>query len=420
MRLTKNSKNLMLYLTKHKFFNHTIKSKKTDSILIQLFNDILESYKFLVSLKQSKDNYYNVSTKKLITSTQIVKPQNFNANSFPEIIRRHIDEFSIYEINYSFSLFDRNIKIFFTVEEDNIELKIDTLNKYVDTIVMWLYIINQYASKQCATNISIYFYFTSLEKTLPNSNIQVLDELHVNTAFTTTCPKDSEIVVFRKEEWFKVFLHETFHNLGLDFSDMNNNDVNKCILDIFKVKSDVNLYESYTEIWAEIMNALFCSFISLKDKDKHNTDLFLSKFDLLINFERTYSFFQLVKILDFMGLDYTDLYSNSHRSKILRDNLYKEKTNVLSYFVVKTILINNYQCFLLWCHNNNTSLLQFKKTSLNQQDFCELIKKNYKTNNMLDGVYNSELFLNKMKRKNKDKITKYMLSNLRMSICELG
>jgi hypothetical protein len=75
---------------------------------------------------------------------------------------------------------------------------------------------------------------------------------------------------------------------------------------------------------------------------------------------------------------------------------------------------------LLWCHNNNTSLLQFKKTSLNQQDFCELIKKNYKTNNMLDGVYNSELFLNKMKRKNKDKITKYMLSNLRMSICELG
>jgi hypothetical protein len=355
-----------------------------------------------------------------MTSIQIVKPQNFNANSFPEIIRTHIDEFSIYEINYSFSLFDRNIKIFFTVEEDNIELKIDTFNKYVDTIVMWLYIINQYASKQCATNISIYFYFTSLEKALPNSNIQVLDELHVNTAFTTTCPKDSEIVVFRKEEWFKVFLHETFHNFGLDFSDMNNNDVNKCILDIFKVKSDVNLYESYTEIWAEIMNALFCSFISLKEKDKHNIGLFLSKFDLLINFERTYSFFQLVKILDFMGLDYTDLYSNSQRSKILRDNLYKEKTNVLSYFVVKTILINNYQSFLLWCHNNNTSLLQFKKTSSNQQDFCELIKKNYKTNNMLDGVYNSELFLNKMKRKNKDKITKYMLSNLRMSICELG
>jgi hypothetical protein len=418
MKLTKNSKNLMLYLTKHKFFNHTIKSKKTDNILIQLYTDILESYNFLVSLKQSKGNYYNVSTKKLINSTQIVKPKNFNANSFPEIVRIHIDKFSIYELNYSFSLFDRNIKIFFTVEEDNIEFKIDTFNKYVDTIVMWLYIINQYASKQCVNDISIYFYFTSLEKTLPNSNIFVLDELHVNTAFTTTCPKDSEIVVFRKEEWFKVFLHETFHNFGLDFSDMNNNDVSKCILNILKVNSDVNLYESYTEIWAEIMNALFCSFISLKDKD--NIDLFLSKFDLLINFERTYSLLQLVKILDFMGLNYIDLYSNSQRSKILRDNMYKEKTNVLSYFVVKTILINNYQSFLIWCQDNNTSLLQFKKTSSNQQQFCELIKKNYKTQSLLDGVYNAELFLNKMKNKKKDKNNKYFLSNLRMSICELG
>ena len=159
MRLTKNSKNLMLYLTKHKFFNHTIKSKKTDTILTQLYNDILESYKFLMSLKQSKGNYYNVSTKKIVSSTQIIRPKNFNAHSFPEVVRKHIDEFSIYEINYSFSLFERNIKIFFTVEEDNIDLKIDTFNKYVDTIVMWLYIINQYASKQCATQISIYFYF---------------------------------------------------------------------------------------------------------------------------------------------------------------------------------------------------------------------------------------------------------------------
>jgi len=418
MKLTKNSKNLMLYLTKDKFFNHTIKTKKTDSILTQLYNDILESYNFLVSLKRTKGNYYNVSTKKIISSSQIIRPKNFSTYSFPEVVRKHIDEFSIYEINYSFSLFERDIKIFFTVEQDNNNLKIDTFNKYVDTIVMWLYIINQYASKQCASHIAIYFYFTSLEKTLPNSNIFVLDELNVNTAFTTTCPKDSEIVVFRKEEWFKVFLHETFHNFGLDFSDMNNSHVSKCILDILKVNSIVNLYESYTELWAEIMNALFCSFISLKDKQ--NIGLFLSNFDLVINFERTYSFFQLVKILNFMGLTYTDLYSNSHRSKILRDNLYKEKTNVLSYYVVKTILINNYQSFLLWCQHNNTSLLQFKKTSLNQNEFCELIKKNYKTKNMLEGVHNAEIFLDNTKRKNKDKNTKYLLSNLRMSICEMG
>jgi len=130
---------------------------------------------------------------------------------------------------------------------------------------MWLYIINQYASKQCANSLVIYLYFTSLEKRIPNSNISILDEINVNTAFTSTCPKDSEIVVFRKEEWFKVFIHETFHNFALDFSDMNNNDAHKCILDIFKVNSNVNLYEAYTEFWAEIMNALFCSFFFIKE-----------------------------------------------------------------------------------------------------------------------------------------------------------
>ena len=73
------------------------------------------------------------------------------------------------------------------------------------------------------------------------------------------------------------------------------------------------------------------------------------------------------------------MYSETNQSKILRDTLYKEKTNVLSYYVIKTILINNYQGFLLWCKTNNFSLLQFKKTVANLKEYCNFIKKNYKT-----------------------------------------
>ena len=283
---------------------------------------------------------------------------------------------------------------------------------------MWLYILNQYSSKQCANSLVVYFYFTSLEKKLPSSNIFILDEINVNTAFTTTCPKDSEIVVFRKEEWFKVFIHETFHNFGLDFSDMNNSDAHKCILDIFKVDSYVNLYESYTEFWAEIMNALFCSFFSLKDKT--NLSEFLSNSEFFINFERTYSFFQLVKTLNFMGLTYNDLYSNSNHSKILRENLYKEKTHVLSYYIIKTVLINNYQNYLYWCKINNLSLIQFKKTTGNQKEYCNFIQKHYKNSSMLNGVTETQRFLKEIERKNKRSNYHYILSNLRMSICELG
>ena len=409
----------MSFFTKNKYINHIEQTKRTNNIITQIYHDILNAHNYLLDIKDKRGaSFYNITTTKIHSSIQITKPKNFNSNSFPEEIRNHIDELVVTELCYQFSLFNRKIKLYFITEEDDIELKLDVYNKHVDSIIMWLYIVNEYASKECASNLVVYFYFTSLEKKLPNSNIEILNENNVNTAFTTTCPTDSEIVVYRKEEWFKVFMHESFHNFALDFSDMNNVECTNRILKIFQVQSQVNLYESYTEFWAEIMNALFCSFFSLKNKD--NIEEFLSNSEFFINFERTYSFFQLVKTLNFMGLTYKDLYSNSSHRKILRETLYKENTNVLSYYVIKTILINNYQGFLFWCKKNNLSLLQFKKTLSNQDEFCKFIEKNYKTVAMLEGIENSQKFLNILYSNNKKVNDKYILNNLRMSICELG
>jgi hypothetical protein len=417
MKLSDKSKKLMIFFTKNKHINQVQQSKKTENILKELYSDIFASYKYLMHLKQKGNSYFTFNIKKLVNASQISRPQNFNSKSFPDLVRKHIDNLAMSELTYTFSLFGRAIKIIFIVEDANVELKLDTYHKYVDTIIMWLYILNQYASKTCSNTLVVYLYFTSLEKKLPSSNIFILDEINVNTAFTTTCPKDSEIVVFRKEEWLKVFIHETFHNFGLDFSDMNNDEAHKCILKIFKVTSDVNLFESYTEFWAEIMNALFCSFFSIKDKT--NVEDFLKHSEFFINFERTYSFFQMVKTLQFMGLSYNDLYSNTYHSQMMRVNLYKEKSNVLSYYVIKCILMNNYQTFLSWCKINNFSLLQFKKSTSNQKEYCNFIEKNYKTRSILDSIKETTTFLNFIDRKNKTANYKYILSNLRMSICEL-
>jgi len=414
MKITDKSKKLILFFTKNKHINEIKQTNRTKNILKELYYDILNAYKYLNKLKLQQ-HYFKFNIKKITNHNQISKPKSFNSNSFPDIVRKHILQSTAYELNYMFSIYDRSIKINFIVEDNNVELKLETYHKYVDAIIMWLYILNLYSSKSCSNTLVMYLYFTSLEKKLPSSNIFVLDQINVNTAFTTTCPRDSEIVVFRKEEWFKVFIHETFHNFALDFSDMDNTKYHKHILDIFKVKSDVNLYESYTEFWAEIINALFCSFFSLKDKT--NIDEFLDYSEFFINFERTYSFFQMIKALNFMGLNYNDLYSNTHNSIILRDNLYKENTHILSYYIIKCILMNNYQGFLSWCKSNNYSLIQFKKTQTNQLEYCKFIEKNYKIKSMLSGVKETEIFLHAINKKYK---INYILSNLRMSICELG
>ena len=416
MNISKKSKLLMTFFAKNKHIYNYSQTEKTKKKIKELYDDILEAYEFVLSLKKKRENFYNVKVKHIEYATEIIKPKNFNNNSFPSQIRNHINETSISEISYHFSLFDKEITLFF-ITEDNFQSKIETYNKYVDVIIMWIYILNQYASKSCVKTLKVYFYFTSLEKILPKSNIDVLNEINVNTGFTTTCPRDSEIVIYRKEEWLKVFMHETFHNFGLDFSDMNNDSCSQDILNIFPVDSKVNLYESYAEFWAETMNALFCSFLKLKNKK--NVEEFLMNAEFFINFERTHSFFQLVKTLRFMGLQYKDLYLKTKRSKVLRETMYKEETNVLSYYIIKTILMNNYQGFLSWCKTNNLALLQFKKTPANVKEFCNFIEKNYKTKSMTKGVETTESLFNHLNNR-KTPSNEYIITNLRMSICELG
>ena len=422
MRLTNESETLISYFTKNKCVNSPTTNKQTIEILKRLYSDIYSAHKFISNLKSKYGSkFYNVKGKIIKSASQITKPITMGFASFPTQIQEQITELTTSELHYAFSLFGRKIKIYFILEDKYLESDIDNYNRYVDSILTWLFLLDRYGGKTCASSsLSLYFYFTSIKKQLPKSNIDVLDKIHVNTAFTQTCQRDAEIIVFRKEEWFKVFLHETFHTFALDFSSMDNTSYNVSILKTFDVKSEVNLYEAYTEFWAEILNALFCSFHSLHDKG--DLELFLTNCDFFINVERTYSFFQLVKTLHFMKLTYKNLYSKSKHDKELRGAYYKEKTNVLSYYIIKTILINNYQLFLNWCQLNNTNIILFTKTETNIENFCHFINKQYRTKLMLTNIELTEkCYHNFIKHYSKHKSSiNYLLTNMRMSICELG
>lgn len=87
--------------------------------------------------------------------------------------------------------------------------------------------------------------------------------------------------------------------------------------------------------------------------------------------------------------------------------------------------MNNYQGFLNWCKTNNLSLLQFKKTISNQNEYCNFIKKNYKSTSILNGINETKELLNKIQKRgdnenHKKKDLNFIMNNMRMSICELG
>jgi len=425
MKITNNSKKLISFFHKYNCLPHIKQTKATNSIFKHFFHEIDDAVNFVSYTKSQKgQSFYNLKINKINHISQIPKPATFNADVFPTPVREHIDEYSLSSLTYSFRLFGRQITIHFLIEDDNPEIYINKYNTYVDHILAWLFIVNEYASRSCSNTLTIFIYHTSLTKELPSSPVEILNENNINTAFTRSCPTNSEIVVFRKEEWFKVLMHETFHNFALDFSDMNTADCHARILSIFPVNSEVNLFEAYTEFWARIMNVLFCSYFNTKNKN--NIDEFLANTEYFINFESIYSFFQLVKVLGFMNVEYKNLYELNPVSENIRNTLYKEDTNVLSYYVITLILIYNYQSFLSWCKTNNTSLLQFKKTSANQKSFCDFIAKKYKLSKMLKAIDCSNTFFKKLKiksnksNKNNNTDLTFLTNNLRMTICELG
>ena len=108
MNISKNSKKLMMFFKNKNHINKIKQTKRTDEIISDLYYDILEAYKHLLSLKQT-GNYYNVKTKRITNAKEITKPQIFSEYNFPELIVMNINKFSVYEIIYTFSLFHLDI-----------------------------------------------------------------------------------------------------------------------------------------------------------------------------------------------------------------------------------------------------------------------------------------------------------------------
>jgi hypothetical protein len=152
-----------------------------------------------------------------------------------------------------------------------------------------------------------------IKKYYPESKI--FGPENVNTGYSS-----NKIVVYRKEEWFKVFIHECFHFFNFE-KNLLSKDLATRILNLFPVVSEVNLFESYCEFMARTIN---CKMISSYAK---------IPFLQLLKIEKNYSMCHMVNVLHHMGLTYTDI--------LKKNSGFKEKTNVLAYVVLTNILMYN-------------------------------------------------------------------------------
>ena len=419
---------------------------------------------------------------KLEKDNAVLNSSLFKSIYIPAKIANYIKEKAIYLIEYSCDLGNgKSVKVKFILFENN-RYELNNIRKKgasyfkhcVLKIYIWLKLLSKYSNVECGKNLECFIYFTQFKRKLPSRsefetsyNVyhngdssddddmydgmgsetgSVIGASHVNGGLSNICQPDGHIIVYRKEEWFKVLVHETMHNYGLDFSVLDDILVsNKKLQSIFSVQTDIKIFESYCETWARVINVLFETyfevnrhglslfsplttrkkmlhnirkqnkehFVSIKNKGivKDKKERFLNIFYDNIQHEVVFSIFQCVKVLNFMGLDYNIISNCNEANYIIVKKLYKEHTNVFAYYVIVAILIANFNNFILWCIDNNTNLFNFKKDVASVDKFIDFISKNYKNNDLLNMIVGMEKRLEN--RTNGDEV---LLNTMRMTV----
>jgi len=344
-------------------------------------------------------------------------PKGKMYNIIPISARQCIESNPTYGKQFHFTIEHQTIElsiIYIFADDDNVntisDIKLNAFfNDCLYKIFIWLSYVYKQKHAECSQTLKIYLYLTDLFKILPENNDIVIDVDHANTAFTTSCSPSTEINIFRDEEWFKVFIHESFHCLGFDFShlpELSSQSATR-MLDIFNVKSEVNLFETWCEMWGELFNIIIYVIIDSPGKPP---SAIIEKIHYYLKYEQIFSMFQCVKVLHHQNLSYRDIIIGSlHNSN---DVMYKENTNILSYYIIKSILMFHITDFFNFIVIHNQSSLVFINSLENIHNYCDLIKNNYNSTTYLLVIDNIEKWFNKCMDCKLENIT------MRMSILE--
>jgi len=203
--------------------------------------------------------------------------------------------------------------------------------------------------------------------------------------------------VYRKEEWFKVLIHELFHAFGLSFidSDMEdavNSRMQRVLHNTYAISHQVHIYETYCEIWARILNVVFDCFMDddanpiVKIHQSNVTDLELQVFmECVMEGLHENSYFaqeQFAKLMQYMDLT-CDIISNpTEANRAIVAEKYRENTNIFAYYVLTCDLLYSPDEFIIWCYKNNpfkrttprANIMQFRTIPSNFNGFMELLR----------------------------------------------
>ena len=341
-----------------------VKNKKHNLSYNKIFKEL---YNFL------ETKYNNIYFKLQELDTK--KTKKVDSSFISEKLKNDINNLSNHK---SYLLQHNKSKIIINIYYSN--ENIDEFINIISKIISFIFNISSHKINDCVIN----YYLTDFIKVIDSSKNYDFEELtnhEINSGSTNM--NTNEINIWRKEEIIKVTLHECIHLLDYDSFDYD-----KLLENFYKKKYNItslniNIFEAYTEIWAELLNIFFIV--------KHNK-LPYKRFLEYISYEKYFANYQMSKIF----------YLKSINKK---NNDLDKNTNVLPYFIIKCELFNNLIEFLQFCKKSNENFIKIKKLSeikkflynLNtcKSDgrlFANTNKKNYKYLTLRMSLFDYDLF----------------------------
>ena len=336
--------------------SRTTYSKEEVYILEPLYNEIVNGISF------AKNQFDN---KKVVMSIKEGRYMHIPSSGryMPREINQHISNHMKRQIIYRVSIGHREVTIRFGMFDNKYEMS--DLEYFAQMIISWIHTVVKYTEHNCGKSQLIDIYFTDNKKLFPKSSVITLGPINCNSGFSTVCSERNEITIFRNEEWFKVFLHESCHSFGLEPSHLFEIQLNNYIAGALPIKPEVRVSEAYVEVWARIINVIYGAIINSNGRDEF---YILLRFSLQL--EALFSVYQAVRVLNFMNLNYESVID---MTSVVAKMLYKEDTHVFAYYILSAALMNNAIGFARWCSNNNTKWIKFYNSNRTCRSFERFI-----------------------------------------------
>ena len=448
-------------------FNYLLKN----NIINLKKQDNNNGYNFLINQIFIKlNNIYNIAKKDLCNISNFRSLYKSNTNEFKNIMKNNNDNYFkstkyisdkiidyiktnenksqllIYKLPYNNVFIELNFIIYENISPKLLkEFDKYAFNMYISVLLIIILSNNtnnrinnlNINEKVCSKNgLKVFLYLTPFKKKLPNNN-DIIGAENVNTGFNFACMDDGLIIIYRKEEFFKVFIHECIHNYGIDGSlinfkinyqkNINNKLIYKKFIENFNFNEsisnglfDIGINESLTEFWTNIIIVsvyLYISYVNKCNNRNLNFENLKNGFERLINVQIIFSIFQVIKILDYNNLDLNKI----QNMNII--NNYRENTHVLSYYFFKTLLLINYKDFINSnCFTLNKKLLNIRMIENNNNIFLKSLVNYSKQNSfkkMISNVNNLLYELHNVIEDDNNKNILILLNNVKMCVFEI-